>query len=73
MTQRVMDKAFKALASARILLDAGDTDGAANRAYYAMFDAAIAALSWAGADLASSPENPWRSHCQFRAASCSDG
>ena len=27
---------------------AGDTDGATNRAYYAMFDAAIAALSWAG-------------------------
>jgi uncharacterized protein (UPF0332 family) len=45
-----MDKALKALASARILLAAGDTDGATNRAYYAMFDATIAALSWAGAD-----------------------
>jgi uncharacterized protein (UPF0332 family) len=55
MTQRVMDKAQKALASARILLDAGDTDGAANRAYYAMFDAAIAALSWAGADTEQAP------------------
>jgi uncharacterized protein (UPF0332 family) len=43
-----MNKAQTALASARILLDAGDTDGATNRAYYAMFDAAIAALSWAG-------------------------
>jgi uncharacterized protein (UPF0332 family) len=42
-----MDKAQKALASARILPDADDTDGAANRVYYAMFDAAIAALSWA--------------------------
>lgn len=50
MTQGVMDKAQKALASARILLDASDTDGATNRAYYAMFDAAIAALSWAGAE-----------------------
>jgi len=49
MTQGVMNKAQTALASARILLDAGDTDGATNRAYYAMFDAAIAALSWAGA------------------------
>jgi uncharacterized protein (UPF0332 family) len=55
MTQRVMDKAQKALASARILLEAGDTDGATNRAYYAMFDAAIAALSWAGADDRQSP------------------
>jgi uncharacterized protein (UPF0332 family) len=45
-----MDKALKALASARILLAAGDTDGATNRAYYAMFDAAIAALTWAGFD-----------------------
>lgn len=52
MTQPVMDKALKALTSARILLAAGDTDGATNRAYYAMFDAAIAALSWAGADSA---------------------
>jgi uncharacterized protein (UPF0332 family) len=55
MTQRVMDKAQKALASATILLDVGDTDGAANRAYYAMFDAAIAALSWAGADTGQAP------------------
>ncbi len=29
-------------------MQAEDTDGATNRAYYAMFDAAIAALSWAG-------------------------
>ena len=55
MTQRVMDKARQALASARILLDSGDTDGAANRAYYAMFDAAVAALSWAGADAGQTP------------------
>lgn len=48
MTQEIMDKARKALASARILLAAGDSDGATNRAYYAMFDAAIAALAWAG-------------------------
>jgi uncharacterized protein (UPF0332 family) len=48
MTQEIMDKARKALASARILLTAGDSDGATNRAYYAMFDAAIAALAWAG-------------------------
>lgn len=37
-------KAVKAAASARVLLDTGDTDGACNRAYYAMFDAARAAL-----------------------------
>jgi uncharacterized protein (UPF0332 family) len=51
MTQSVMDKALKALASARILLAAGDTDGATTRAYYAMFDATIAALNWAGTDV----------------------
>lgn len=45
-----MDKAQTALASARLLLDAGDTDGAVNRAYYAMFDAATAALAWADTD-----------------------
>jgi len=45
MTQQIMDKAGKALASDRILLNAGDSDGATNRAYYAMFDAAIAALA----------------------------
>jgi uncharacterized protein (UPF0332 family) len=55
MIRPVMDKAQKALASARILLDAGDTDGAANRAYYAMFDAAISALSWAGTDTGQAP------------------
>jgi uncharacterized protein (UPF0332 family) len=50
-----MDKAHQALASARILLDAGDTDGATNRAYYAMFDAAVAALSWACVGVEQSP------------------
>ncbi|MBK8119242.1 MAG: HEPN domain-containing protein [Sulfuritalea sp.] len=41
-----MDKASKAAASARLLLDSGDADGACYRAYYAMFDAARAALIW---------------------------
>ncbi len=48
MIKEIMDKARKALASARILLDAGYSDGAANRAYYAMFDSTMAALAWAG-------------------------
>jgi uncharacterized protein (UPF0332 family) len=39
-----MTKASRALASAKLLLDSGDVDGACNRAYYAMFDAARAAL-----------------------------
>ena len=39
-----MRKATQALASAHQLLAAGDADGACNRAYYAMFDAAHAAL-----------------------------
>lgn len=39
-----MAKAERALASAELLLSSGDVDGACNRAYYAMFDAARAAL-----------------------------
>lgn len=46
-----MAKADQALASARLLLGAGDPDGACNRSYYAMFDAARAALIAAGADI----------------------
>jgi uncharacterized protein (UPF0332 family) len=48
MTTELIHKAGVALASARLLLDAGDSDGATNRAYYAMFDAATAALFWTG-------------------------
>lgn len=47
--QELMTKASRALASAQLLLDSGDVDGACNRAYYAMFDAARAALLWANA------------------------
>ena len=39
-----MAKAHRALTSAQTLLQDGDADGACNRAYYAMFDAARAAL-----------------------------
>ena len=39
-----MGKANRALASAKLLLESGDCEGACNRAYYAMFDAAHAAL-----------------------------
>lgn len=45
----LMSKAMRACASARVLLDLGDVDGACNRAYYAMFDAARAALLASGA------------------------
>lgn len=45
----LMEKASRAILSAKLLLDAGDLDGACNRAYYAMFDAARAALVWSGA------------------------
>lgn len=44
-----MEKADRACESARVLLDLGDADGATNRAYYAMFDAARAALLATGA------------------------
>lgn len=43
------EKAIRALASARLLLANGDIEGACNRAYYAMFDAAHAALLRSGA------------------------
>jgi uncharacterized protein (UPF0332 family) len=41
---RLLTKAVRACQSARVLLNAGDSDGACNRAYYAMFDAARGAL-----------------------------
>ncbi len=50
-SREMMDKAERAEVSARLLLDAGDTDGASNRAYYAMFDAARAALLASGSDV----------------------
>jgi uncharacterized protein (UPF0332 family) len=40
-----VDKGMRAAASARPLLNAGDVDGACNRAYYAMYEAAHAALA----------------------------
>ncbi|MBL8510379.1 MAG: HEPN domain-containing protein, partial [Betaproteobacteria bacterium] len=39
-----MAKADRACQSAHMLLASGDVEGACNRAYYAMFDAARAAL-----------------------------
>ena len=42
--QDLMAKARRAVESAQLLLASGDQDGACNRAYYAMFDAARAAL-----------------------------
>ena len=45
----LMSKADRACASARALFDLNDVDGASNRAYYAMFDAARAALLASGA------------------------
>ena len=44
-----LQKASQAASSARLLLGANDTEGACNRAYYAMFDAAKAALVLADA------------------------
>ena len=58
-TESYMRKADAALSSARLLLNAGETDGACNRAYYAMFDAAHAALRAAKIEL---PEAPIKTH-----------
>ena len=51
----LMEKAGRALAAARLLLEANDTDGACNRAYYAMFDAAHAALFTLGIEKLDAP------------------
>lgn len=47
--ESLMAKADTACSSAQALLKLGDLDGACNRAYYAMFDAARAALLASGA------------------------
>ncbi|WP_199698902.1 HEPN domain-containing protein [Oleomonas cavernae] len=49
--QSLLAKAEQAAASALVLLEIGDADGACNRAYFAMFDAARAALLAAGHDV----------------------
>ena len=48
----LMLKAERAIQSAKLLIAAEDSDGACNRAYYAMFDAARAALMASGAPVA---------------------
>ncbi len=48
MTAHLLEKAARAVKSARVLLDLGDTDSACSRAYYAMFDAARGALARRG-------------------------
>jgi uncharacterized protein (UPF0332 family) len=48
VTSSFLQKAETNLKSAKLLLDAGDTDSACSRAYYAMYDAARASLAWAG-------------------------
>jgi uncharacterized protein (UPF0332 family) len=50
--QDLLAKARRALASAELLLESGDAEGACNRAYYAMFDAARAGLLSVGQDAA---------------------
>jgi len=52
MPDILMVKADQACVSARTLLNLGDVDGAVNRAYYAMFTAARAALLVSGAPVA---------------------
>ncbi|HRJ53794.1 MAG TPA: HEPN domain-containing protein [Candidatus Thiothrix moscowensis] len=49
-----MQKAERALSSANLLLTSGDVEGACNRAYYAMYDAAHAALLASGIDVSGS-------------------
>ena len=51
--RELLGKANQAAASAKVLIEIGDADGACNRAYYAMFDAARAALLASGAPVES--------------------
>jgi len=57
--EALIAKAVRAGASARVLLGLDDVDGACNRAYYAMFDAARAALLASGALV---PPNTIKTH-----------
>ena len=57
--QSLMTKARIACESARALLERQDSDGACNRAYYAMFDAARAALMATNAEI---PRNIGKTH-----------
>ena len=50
--EEYMLKAQRALSAARLLLDNSEIEGACNRAYYAMFDAAQAALLTSGVTVA---------------------
>jgi uncharacterized protein (UPF0332 family) len=43
-SEKYLAKAERALQGARLLADSGEVEGACNRAYYAMYDAAHAAL-----------------------------
>jgi uncharacterized protein (UPF0332 family) len=65
LPSRYLQKAQRALAGARLLLQAGDAEGACNRAYYAMFDAAHAALIAVGAEL---PDSLIKTHSGVIAA-----
>lgn len=49
--EKHMTKAMRAMSSATTLLEKNETEGACNRAYYAMFNAAHAALLWSGAHI----------------------
>jgi uncharacterized protein (UPF0332 family) len=51
LTDRLLERADAALGAARLALDAGDAETAANRAYYAMFHAASALLAAEGVSL----------------------
>lgn len=59
--QALFDKARRALETARLTLDHGDADAAINRAYYAAFHAATAALLAVG----ETPKTHSGSHHRF--------
>lgn len=59
------EKALQALRSARALLALGDPDGAVNRAYYSVFDAARASLEAVGDAEAASGKTHSGVHAKF--------
>jgi uncharacterized protein (UPF0332 family) len=60
LAQALVKKGERALATAKVTLRDGDMDGAVNRAYYAMFNVARAALLISGVPESELPDTDTR-------------
>lgn len=68
-TRKLLEKAVRAINTAKLLVEHGDLDFAVSRAYYAMFYTACALLFERGFFLSKAQ----RSHCCFRGILCKSG